>query len=182
MQLTFVMRWLPVAVAALLLWPLPSAATDESAPEPAAAGSKADKPMPPSFAPGAEVTLALTIVPPEQWQLNYLVPLRLQFDEEYLKDAPFSVDHAVWDFKLKSYLPRYTAEIPIMLSDDLEDGPLLIPLEVLGSICENSGESCTFSRDNFSVKLTVLSKAPPDTKNQALSEGTAEASHRLSLP
>jgi hypothetical protein len=79
-------------------------------------------------------------------------------------------------------MSRYTAEIPIQLDSALQDGALVIPLEVLGSFCESSGESCTFSKENVTFNLTVLSTAPPDADNQALSEGTAEDTHRLSLP
>lgn len=174
-------RYLPVIIAALILWPASAWAADQIKGDESPAAA-VEKPQPPSFAPGAAVTLALTILPPEQWQLNYLVPLRLQFDEEYLEDAPFSVEQAVWDFSFKSYMPRYTAEIPIQLDPSLADGPLAISLEVFGSICEASGESCTLAKENLTVELMILSEAPPDTENQALSKGTAEDTLRLSLP
>ena len=47
---------------------------------------------------------------------------------------------------------------------------------------ESSGEMCTFCTENVSIELDVLSSAPPDSENQALSKGIAEDSHRLSLP
>jgi len=171
-----------LVLAALLLAPLAAVAAEKSADDGEQANKAEEQPAPPSFAPGAKVILALTILPPDQWQLNHLVPLRLQFDEEYLKDAPFTVKQPVWDFTLKSYMPRYTAEIPIQLAADLADGELTIQLEVLGSICEASGEACTFCKENISIELTILGKALPDTKNQALNEGTATDAHRLSLP
>jgi hypothetical protein len=175
-------RVLVLALALMLWWPLAAIGAEQSSGDAGATARAEEQPLPPSFAPGAKVTLALTILPPDQWQLNYLVPLRLQFDDEYLKDAPFTVKQPVWDFTLKSYMPRYTAEIPIQLNADLADGELVIPLEFMGSICESSGESCTFCRENVKFQLTVLSEAPPDTDNQALNEGIAADTHRLSLP
>lgn len=166
----------------LLLVALPALARDAAAAEAKPASGDQEKQPAPSFAPGAAVTLALEIKAPQNWQLNHLVPLRLEFDEEYLKEAPFTVKQAVWDFTLKSYLERYTAEIPIKLDTGLVDGPMVIPLKLMGSICESSGEMCTFCTENVSVKLEVLNVAPPDTENQALSTGIAENSHRLSLP
>jgi hypothetical protein len=171
-----------IVLAALMLWTWPAASVEEADAEAKPVAGAEEKALPPSFAPGATVTLALEIRPPEQWQLNYLVPLRLEFDEEYLKEAPFTVKQAVWDFTLKSYMPRYTAEIPLTLNTDLADGALTIPLKLMGSICESSGEMCTFCIENVTVKLEVLSVAPPDTENQALSTGIAQHSHRLSLP
>jgi hypothetical protein len=175
-------RVLVLGMAIILWWPLAAIGAEQTAGEAELMAQAQEQPQPPSFAPGAKVTLALTVLPPDQWQLNHLVPLRLQFDEEYLKDAPFTVKQPVWDFTLKSYMPRYTAEIPIQLNADLADGELIVPLEILGSICESSGEACTFCRENGKFKLLVLSQAPPETENQALKDGTASDTHRLSLP
>jgi hypothetical protein len=182
-------RLIPAGVLALtalaLLWALPAAAADGSATEPeqsAAQASDEDEQQQPSFRPGAEVTLAITLRAPKYWQLNYLTPLRLQFDEKYLKDAPLAVKQPVWDFELDSYLQQYTAEIPIRLGRSVPDGTLEIPLEILASICESSGESCTFCNEHMVVDVAVLRDAPPDAENQALSEGAAESTYRLSVP
>jgi len=137
---------------------------------------------PPSFAPGADVTLALCVKAPSQWELNYNVPLRVQFDEEYLKEAPFTVKKTVWDFTFETYLPRHTIEIPIYLKLGIDDGKLKVPFKVQCSICELSGESCTFCMENVNFPVEVLSVAPADSKNQALDEGTADYEYRLSLP
>lgn len=151
-----------------------------------AASAKEPAPQPeeplPSFAPGATVTLAITLSSPEQWVLNYMVPLRLQFDEKALKDAPFTVAKPVWDFKFEHYLPRFTAEVPIKLKKNLPDGPLPVSLQVLCSICAASGDECTFAIEEVSVEVPVLAKAAPGTKNQALAKGTFKTKHRLSLP
>ncbi|MBN2082071.1 hypothetical protein JW859_07670 [bacterium] len=137
---------------------------------------------PPSFAPGANVTLALNLKAPSQWHLNYLVPIRVQFDEEYLKEAPFTVKKTVWDFTIESYLPRHTIEIPVYLKLGTDDGTLKVPFKLQCSICEMSGESCTFCMENVSFPVEVLSTAPADSQNQALAEGTADYDYRLSLP
>lgn len=168
-----------------MLWALPAAAGTDPAAEqeqPPAQTDGEEEQQPPSFRPGAEVTLAITLRSPKYWQLNHLTPLRLQFDEKYLKDAPLAVKQPVWDFELDSYLEQYTAEIPIRLGRNVPDGTLEIPLEILASICESSGESCTFCNENISVDVVVMRIAPPDTENQALSEGAAESTHRLSAP
>jgi hypothetical protein len=151
-----------------------------------AANAKDQQPKPeepaPSFAPGAVVTLAITLSSPEQWVLNYMVPLRLQFDEKALKTAPYSVAKPVWDFKFEHYIPRYTAEVPIKLNKGLPDGPPPVSLQVLCSICAASGEECTFAIEDLTVEVPVLAKAAPGAKNQALSKGTLNAKHKLSLP
>lgn len=181
-------RLIPTSVLALtalvMLWALPAGAAGEATAEPAqpAAQTDGEDEQPPSFRPGAEVTLAITLKAPKYWQLNYLTPLRLQFDEKYLKDAPLAVKQAVWDFELDSYLEQYTAEIPIRLGRGVPDGNLEIPLEILASICESSGESCTFCNENISVDVAVMRIAPPDTENQALSEGEVAHTCRLSAP
>jgi len=172
-------------MALMVLWVLPVVAASDPAAEPEQPAAQADdeqEQQPPSFRPGAEVTLAITLRAPKYWQLNYLTPLRLQFDEKFLKDAPLAVKQPVWDFELESYLEQYTAEIPIRLGRSVPDGTLTIPLEVLASICESSGESCTFCNEHIVVDIMVLREAPPDTENQALGEGAAESAHRLSAP
>lgn len=171
--------------ALVLLWALPAGAAGGSAAEPEQPTAQADgeeEQQPPSFRPGAEVTLAVTLKAPKYWQLNYLTPLRLQFDEKWLKDAPLAVKQPVWDFELDSYLEQYTAEIPVRLGRSVPDGTLEIPLEVLASICESSGESCTFCNENISVDVVVMRIAPPDSENQALGEGEVARAYRLSAP
>lgn len=137
---------------------------------------------PPSFKPGAEVTLAITIKAPRQWKLNHLMPLTLSFDEEYLKDAPFSVKESSYTIKLDHYLPRLTVAIPVELNGNLEDGRLRIPLSLIFSICNEVTEFCAFSVETVNVPVYVQAKAGAGEKNQALDSGTAEHSHLLSIP
>lgn len=141
------------------------------------------RPVPPSFQPGARVVLALKLQAPQDWGLNYLVPIRLQFDKEYLKTAPFKVDQAIWDTTIESYLPEYIIEIPVVLDTRLADQALTIPIDVQCSICESTGEQCTFCMETLTVKLQVKrAPAEGDGANQALAQGTLEYSYRLSLP
>jgi hypothetical protein len=140
------------------------------------------KPVPPSFKPGAEVTLAITLQAPEHWHLNYLVPLRLQFDEEYLEEAPFSVEKPVWDFSFDDYVESYTARLPLVLGADLPEGVLTIPLRAMCSICDESGESCTFSQQDAAVPLIVRIEAPAEQKNQALLSGELPYALKLEAP
>jgi hypothetical protein len=142
----------------------------------------ADEEAPPSFRPGAEVRILLEVLAPKQWKINHMVPLRLEFEEEYLKEAPFAVRQPVWDFKLEHYAPSLTAEIPVKLSEDLLDGLVVVPLALACSICNEVGDSCAFVMENVSVKVRVLADAPPDTENQALVKGSLPASHLLSAP
>ena len=184
------MRCIQIGLITLLLAMLPAfthaAEPVDPAPtdKPAAGDTAAEKtPPPPSFQPGAQVVLAVTLKAPRSWNLNYLVPVRLQFGKEYLKTAPFKVKKDTWDTTIESYLPEYTVEIPLALAKDLEDGSLSIPIEVMCSVCEASGEQCTFAMETMQPELIVRNEAgEDDEENQALAEGTLEYSYRLSLP
>lgn len=136
----------------------------------------------PSFAPGAAVTLKITLVAPEQWNLNYMVPIRLQFDEKLLKDAPYKVSKTTWDYTIKHYVPRQTFELPITLAKSVADGTLDVPVNVLCSICTVAGDECTFAMDTAVVHIKVQAKAEPGAKDQALSKGAATCLRQLSLP
>jgi len=140
------------------------------------------KQTPPSFAPGAEVTLKITLQAPDQWVLNYMVPIRLQFDEKQLKDAPYKVSKTTWDFTIEHYVPRQTFELPITLAKGVADGTLDVPVGVLCSICAGAGDECTFVMETAVVHVKVQAKAEPGAKDQALSKGAATCLHHLSLP
>lgn len=172
-----------LATAVLSLAHAADPAPPVSPDEPTAAETAAETPVPPSFQPAAKVTLAITLQAPRNWNLNYLVPVRLQFDKEYLKTAPFKVKTEQWDTTIKSYVPEYTIEIPITLAKDLADECLAIPIEVICSVCESTGEQCTFAMETMQLKLIVKSEAgDDDDDNQALAKGTLEYTYRLSLP
>lgn len=141
-----------------------------------------DEDVPPSFRPGAEIRIMLEVLAPKQWKINHLVPLRLEFEEEYLEEGPIAVRQAVWDFKLENYVPKLTVEIPVTLSEDLQDGPIVLPLALACSICNEVAGTCAFVMENVSVKIRVLAEAPPDVENQALPKGQQPASHLLSAP
>jgi len=170
-----------VLTGMLLTLAVAQAQDDVEAAEPAKQEEKA--PPPPSFKPGAQVNLALTLKAPRGWNLNYMVPLRFEFDKEYLKDAPIKVKQQTWDFNIESYLPEATFVIPVTLKKGLKDGDLSIPLPIICSICESSGEMCTFCMENMTIKLVVKAEpAEGDGKHQAQDKGTLESTHRLSLP
>lgn len=161
---------------ALLGLPLATARAADPGEAPAA------KEPPPTFAPGAEVKLLITLQAPEQWVLNYLVPIRLQFDEKALKEAPFKVSQSVWDFKIEHYVPRHTFELPVVLKTGLPDGEVKIPVQVMCSICAAGGEECTFAMETIVAKVKVQAKAAEGAKNQALAKGSLPLAYRLSLP
>ena len=144
--------------------------------------TKQEEQAPPSFASGADVTLAITVVAPEHWLLNELTPLRIQFDEAMLEEAPFTLEQAIWDFELEQYLPEFTAEIPLKLAGNLPDGPLAIPVQVLVLICDEKGVMCTLSDEEIKLSIEVLGLAPPDASNQALGKGTNPVRHKLAPP
>ena len=168
-------RSVQMAALTLAVFPVAFAAEGEGKDE-------EQKQVPPSFKPGAQVTLAVTVQAPERWLLNYLVPLRLQFDEEYLEKAPFTVEQAVWDFSFDKYIESYTAKVPLLLSPELPDGVLVVPLVVMCSICDEGGESCTFSNEDLAVPLVVRAEAGADEKNQALNKGELPFAHLLGAP
>jgi len=167
---------------ALLLLTVPALAAD-------ATGSS-DEPKekaPPSFQPGAKVELAIALHAPVGWAINHQVPLRLEFDEDYVasdeqpEDAQFSTEKAKWDFTLERYEEEYMAAVVVQLAGELPDGEITLPLTVLCSICDDAGDACTFSMEEISVPLVVRSKAPKDEKNQAQAKGTLTHEHRLAL-
>lgn len=148
----------------------------------AAEKAPAKPPTPPSFAPGAEVTMKITLEAPDQWNLNYMVPIRLQFDEKQLKGAPYKVSKSTWDFTIKHYSPKETFELPITLAKSAPEGKLEVPVAVLCSICADTGEECTFAMETAVVDIKVQAKADPGAKDQALARGAVSCVHHLSLP
>ena len=140
-----------------------------------------EKPLP-LFKPGAEVTLALTVKAPKHWVLNYLVPLRVSFDKEQLKKAPFSVKQLDWDFEFEEYTGEYVASVPVKLQRNLPDGEIEIPLTVQCSICTDTGDQCSFAAENANVVVQILAKAPEDAKQQPVAKGEMPAAVRLVPP
>jgi hypothetical protein len=167
----------------IMLMTVPALATEGSG----GTGDSA-KPEPPSFQPGAEVELAITLTAPKGWAINYLVPLRFEFGKDYVKSdeqpdsTEFSVNKPQWDFTLDEYQKQYTASVLIQLDGKLPDGEITIPLTILSSICDDAGDACTFCTEEISVPLVVRSKAPKNEKTQAQAEGTVGYSHTLALP
>ncbi len=156
--------------------------------EGAGGASGPTKPEPPSFQPGAEVELVVTIKAPKGWAINYLAPLRFEFGKDYVagEEQPdgmqFNVSKSQWDFALEEYQKEYTASVLIQLDAKLPDGEITIPLIILCSICDDAGDACTFGTEEISVPLVVRSKAPKTEKNQAQAEGTLAYSQAIALP
>ena len=180
-------QFLAALLAVMVMVPAASRAQDDPAPAPAEEGTTVQEPakqeVPPSFQPGAAVELAITLKAPRDWNLNYMVPIRFEFDEEYLKHAPVSVKQRTWDFEIKSYLPSATFVIPVTLDKDLADGELAVPLPIACSVCESSGESCTFCMETMTINIVVQATAAEgDGKDRAQAKGTLQVDHRLSLP
>jgi hypothetical protein len=144
--------------------------------------SKAEEKALPLFKPGAEVALALTVKAPKHWVLNYMVPLRVSFDEEKLKKAPFTVKQSDWDFEFEEYVGEYVASVPVKLKQNLPDGEIKIPLMVQCSICTDSGDLCSFAAENASVVVQVLAKAPEGAKQQPVAKGEMPAAVKLVPP
>ena len=111
----------------------------------ARAAEKKDK-LPPSFKPGADVTLYITLNSPADWHLNDKVPIVFNFDEEELKKLPFSVEKTKWEFSIDKSTERFTALIPVKLSKKAPEGTVNIPLSVECSICTDETGSCAFAK------------------------------------
>jgi hypothetical protein len=136
----------------------------------------------PSFKPGAAVTLAITVKAPEGWKLSHTPALRIGFNKELLKNAPFTVKQDAWQFKFKTYVHEYTATIPITLKPKALDGEYALPLSVACSICDEPGLSCAFADEGVSLQLIVRHAAPSGEKEQAQAKGTLAATHVLHPP
>lgn len=137
----------------------------------------AEKPKeaPPTFKPGADVALELTVRAPEGWNINYLLPVQVIFDEEYLRKAPFSVNNTSFSFKLKEYADEAVFTVPVKLNAKASAGDLKIPFKLDYSICNVESDECTFDTVDFNVGLKVESSAPAGEKNRALSSGTLKS-------
>ena len=138
------------------------------------------KSPPPSFKPGAEVTLALTFMAPENYAFNEMLPLSVKFDPEKLKKAAFVVEKENWDFELKPHVGRTTVYVPIKLKDSAPEGSLAIPLQASCIVCTMDGEQCLPVSEGFTVRVTVRAKAPAGEENQALSKGSLPWRHTFS--
>jgi len=156
------------------------------------AAKEPEKELPPSFKPGANVTLAVTIEAPKQWAINPYQDIKLVFDEENLKNAPFSVEGTEWVHPAKKFDPEHpeikyedfcVIEIPIKLASNITEGTLAVPITLHGGICDPVSEYCKGGIvEEVSVRVLVKAKAPDGTKNQALSQGVSPWRHCISLP
>jgi len=162
---------LVMAIAGLLLAVLASAASD-----------KPEKAVDPTFRPGGKVDLHLTLRAPEGWHLNYMVPLRVQFDPEQMKKLPLAVDKITWEYKLDKYQPQYELTIPVRVAKGAEDGTLRFTLSAAAGICDDPVTQCTFVNEDVPVELTVQAKAAKGAKGQALAKGALKTEHCFSPP
>ncbi len=140
-------------------------------------GPQQAKKAPPSFKPGAQVTLAMTFSAPEDYAFNEMLPLTLQFDPEQLKKAGFTVEKDTWEFALKPHVGRITVSLPIKLKDSAAEGSLAIPLEASCIVCTLDGEQCLPLRESLTVRVAVRKSAPAGEENQAQSSGALAWPH-----
>jgi len=148
----------------------------------AAESEKPEKAPDPTFRPGAKVNLSLTLRAPEGWNLNYMVPLRVQFDPEQMRKLPLVVDKITWEYKLDKYQPEFELSIPVRVAKGAEDGTLRFTLSAAAGICDEPVTQCTFVNEDVPVALTVQAKAAKGAKGQALAKGALKAEHCFSCP
>jgi hypothetical protein len=133
----------------------------------------------PSFRPGAEVTVGITVHAPETWSLNPGIPLRVIIDQELLKTAPFTVGKAQQDFKLKTRNAQAYVEIPVTLKQAVVDGELTIPVTVQCGACTEDEAQCSVFESKVDVPVLVRSSADDGEEEQALKRGTVTADVQL---
>lgn len=144
-----------------------------------AAADKKDKDPDPTFKPGADVSIELTVKAPKGWHINYMLPLTVIFDDKLLKDEPFTVDKTVLSFKLKEYVHETVLDIPVHLKEDVKAGKLTVPFDLDYSICEETTENCTFDLQDIKIPLQVETEAPKGSKDRALAKGDLPATIQL---
>jgi hypothetical protein len=144
-----------------------------------AAADEKDKEPDPTFRPGAEVTIELTVRAPKGWQVNHLLPLQVIFDAKQLKDAPFTVEETTLTFELEDYADETTISIPLKLSKDVGPGRLTVPFDLDHSVCNKETLKCTFALQDVAVAVTVEQSAPENSKNRALAVGSLPATLQL---
>ena len=144
--------------------------------------AKDEKAKASSFKPGASVKLLLQVNAPKGWAHNPMVPLKLSFDEEYLKTAPFTVGQSSFELSLEGHPTTAELKIPIKLKSPLPDGELKIPATVDAFICTLDESMCIMASEPASMKLTVRSSAAKGEKGQALDKGSLALSHFIAPP
>lgn len=147
-----------------------------------ALAQKEEKKQPASFRPGASVELVLKVDAPKGWAHNPMVPLKLKFDEEYLKGAPFTVKQSSFEVKLEGHPSSAELTIPIKLSGKLPDGELKIPATLEAFICTEDESMCIMASEEASLRVMVRSKAGKGEEGQALEKGSLRLSHRIAPP
>jgi hypothetical protein len=140
-----------------------------------AAADDKEKEPDPTFRPGAEVSIELTVKAPRGWQLNYLLPIQAIFDEKQLKDAPYAPVSNTVSFKLKEYAEEAVLTIPVKLKKSARPGEVEVPFGLDYSICNIESEDCTFNVQSARVTADVETSAPAGTKNRALATGSLKA-------
>ncbi|HES58463.1 MAG TPA: hypothetical protein ENO21_03435 [Firmicutes bacterium] len=144
-----------------------------------AAAENKEKEPDPTFRPGADVLIELTVKAPRDWQLNHLLPIQVLFDEKQLKAAPFAVDESTISFKLEDYTEQAVLSIPVRLKDSAKSGELTVPFALDYSICQAESGDCTFNVQQMEVLVTVELSAPKDSKLRALTSGSLQAKVQL---
>ncbi|MEZ5337494.1 MAG: hypothetical protein R3F46_04445 [bacterium] len=147
----------------------------------ALAHAKEEK-KPLSFKPGASVELVLKVDAPKGWAHNPMMPLKLSFDPEYLKTAPFSVAQNSFEVKFEGHPSSAELKIPIKLKSKLADGELKIPATIDAFICTVDESMCIMASEDASLRVLVQSSAAKGEKDAALEKGSLMLSHRLAPP
>lgn len=144
-----------------------------------AAAEEKEKEPHPTFRPGADVLIELTVKAPGGWQLNHLLPIQVLFDEKQLKSAPFAVDDTNLSFKLEDYTEEAFLTIPVRLKDGTRPGEVSVPFSLDYSICQAESGDCTFNVQNIEILVNVELSAPKDSKLRALKSGNLRAAVQL---
>jgi hypothetical protein len=144
--------------------------------------AKDEKTAPASFSPGAKVELLLSVACPKGWAHNPAMPIKLSFDEEYLKTAPFSIKESSISARFEGHPHSTELKIPITLSGKLPDGELRIPATVDAFICTEDESMCIMASETVSIRIMVQAAAGKGQKNQALDKGSLPVQHQLAMP
>ncbi|MCB1220590.1 MAG: hypothetical protein H7A35_03010 [Planctomycetales bacterium] len=141
-----------------------------------------EQPKPASFKPGASVELVVKVNAPKGWAHNPMMPLKLSFDPEYLKTAPFTVAQNSFEVKFEGHPTSAEVKVPIKLKGSLNDGELSIPAKLDAFICTVDESMCIMASEETSLHVRVQGKAGKGEKDQALDKGSLSLSHVLTPP
>jgi hypothetical protein len=111
-----------------------------------------------AYLPGAAVTLAIKVQPPQDWVLNSKIPLRVTFDKDINKKVILEKGKTQWDFTMGEKVPSYTATFKAKLGKNLPAGGTLdIPVKLEFGICMADESRCGFVNEVEKLHLKIAS-------------------------